>query len=172
MHLYVNKIVLLIDQMEEWKIIDKFPDYYISSYGRVKSLKWNKERILADRINGCGYKHVILLKDGIETTFRIHQLVANAFIPNINPKEKFIVDHIDRCRTNNNVTNLRWVNKSENILNSHRIFLPMYGITMYKGKLFKVQINVYRKMTYLGCFNTLLEAQNIRDKYLQTLGRK
>jgi len=158
--------------MEEWKIIDNFPDYYISTYGRVKSLKRNKERILADRINGCGYKHVILLKDGIETTFRIHQLVAIAFIPNINPKEKFLVDHIDRCRTNNNITNLRWVNRSENILNSYRIFLPMYGITMYKNKLFKVQMNVCRKMTYLGCYNTLLEAQNVRDEFLQTLGRK
>jgi len=158
--------------MEEWKIIDSFLDYQISNHGRVKSLKWGKERILSDRINGCGYKHVVLLKNGVETTFRIHQLVANTFIPNPDPQTKFLIDHIDRCRTNNNVTNLRWVNKSENILNSYRAFLPMYGITMCKNKKFKVQMNIYRKMTYLGCFDTLIEAQEARDRYLNTIGRK
>lgn len=158
--------------MEEWRIISDFPDYQISSYGRVKSLKWNKERILKDRINGCGYKHVVLLKDGIETTLRVHQLVAGAFIPNTQPQDKFLIDHIDRCTTNNNITNLRWVNRSENRLNSYQSILPMYGITMYKGKKFKVQMNVYRNMVYLGCFTTLEEAQNIRDNYLISIGRK
>ena len=43
---------------------------------------------------------------------------------------------------------------------------------MYKKKKFKVQMNIYRKMTYLGCFDTLNEAQQARDGYLNTIGRK
>ena len=45
----------------------------------------------------------------------VHRLVAETFIPN--PENKPFVDHIDRNPSNNDVTNLRWVTKQENMNN-------------------------------------------------------
>jgi len=158
--------------MEIWKKIEGFPDYEVSNSGKIKSFKRGKQRILKDRPDGCGYYQVILLKDGIEYSKKVHKLVATAFIPNDNAIEKFLVDHIDRCVTNNCVENLRWVNRSENRLNSYQKTLPMYGITMYKNKKFKVQLNVSKVMKYLGCYDTLEQAQCVRDNFLVSINRK
>ena len=50
---------------------------------------------------------------------KIHRLVAEAFIPN--PENKPYVDHIDTNRTNNDVTNLRWVTQEENMRNEQTL---------------------------------------------------
>jgi hypothetical protein len=151
--------------MEIWKQIEDYEDYEVSSYGRIKSKKHNKERILKDRADGSGYYQVVLLKDGIEKSFKVHKLAAKAFIPN-DDATKNIIDHIDRCRTNNNINNLRWVTKRENRLNSDVRLQPMYGIRNH-GIKYKVQMNIAGIITYLGCFETLEQAQNVRDNYLK-----
>lgn len=48
-------------------------------------------------------------------TYYIHRLVAETFIPN--PENKPAIDHIDRNRDNNDVSNLRWVTIKENAYN-------------------------------------------------------
>lgn len=149
--------------MEEWIKIKDYPDYEVSNHGHVRSLKYGKIRILKDRKDGCGYLQVILCKDRNQKSYKVHKLVATHFINN-NDDSKNVVDHIDRCITNNNVDNLRWVTKSQNGLNTNRHAAPMYGITMYKNK-YKVQMNINYKMTYLGCFTSLEEAQQKRDEW-------
>ena len=44
-----------------------------------------------------------------------HRLIANQFVPNPNNLEQ--VDHIDRDKRNNNVSNLRWVSNRQNCNN-------------------------------------------------------
>ena len=46
----------------------------------------------------------------------VHRAVAHLFIPNLD-KRRWVVDHIDRNKKNNNVKNLRWCTLSENSLN-------------------------------------------------------
>jgi len=59
-----------------------------------------------------GYKIISLWKNGIGKMFRIHRLVAAAFIPN--PENKPCIDHIDGDRANNHIDNLRWSNRKQN----------------------------------------------------------
>ena len=103
---------------EVWKPIEGFEDrYLISSFGRVKSLRYNrtnKERILRDG-DTRGYRFVILVKDKNKRVALVHRLVAEAFIPN--PNNLPCIDHIDGNKVNNNVSNLRWVTYKENSQN-------------------------------------------------------
>lgn len=53
--------------------------------------------------------------------FRIHRLVAEAFISKNTDKEQ--VNHIDGNKENNYATNLEWCSQSENMKHSYRIGL-------------------------------------------------
>lgn len=59
-----------------------------------------------------GYVRVKLNYGDRSKKFMVHRLVALAFIDNPNNKPQ--VDHIDRDRTNNHVSNLQWVTAKEN----------------------------------------------------------
>lgn len=102
-------------QIELWKRIECTQlEYYVSNFGNCKS----KYRILAPVKSGNGYLTVALGKNNPKT---IHRLVATAFIPNTDNKPQ--VNHIDGDKRNNNVSNLEWVNQSENMKHAYRIGL-------------------------------------------------
>lgn len=98
------------NNLEEWKQIEDFPMYEVSTEGRIKSHYSGK--ILKPQSNWNGYLMVNLYKDGKMTSKRIHRLVAIAFIPN--PDNLPCIDHISGCKTNNRASNLRWCTKKEN----------------------------------------------------------
>ena len=99
---------------EIWHDIDGYEGLYqISNKGRVKSLKWGKERILRPGIDGYGYCFIILCNDNVRKTFKLHRLVAQAFIPNLYNKPQ--VNHLDENKKNNCVDNLEWATAKENI---------------------------------------------------------
>lgn len=108
----------MINDMEIWKDIEGYPNYQVSSEGRVKSLNYNrtgKEKILKSRKKRNGYLEVTLCKDGKPKTFTVHRLVVQAFI--LNPENKPCIDHINTDCTDNRVENLRWVTQKENCNN-------------------------------------------------------
>lgn len=154
--------------METWKPIEDYKDYEVSDTGKIRSLKYGKQRILQDRPDGCGYLQVILCVEGKQVSHKVHKLVAKAFIPNMN--NNLHVDHIDRVVTNNHKDNLRWVTRSENMLNTYRHYRDTYSIRwLEKVKKYKVQINIQRKQNYLGCFETFEEAKKVRDEFISTV---
>lgn len=98
---------------EIWKDIKDFIGLYqVSNFGRVKSLKWGKERILKPRKLKCGYFAVILYKDGVTKSYFIHRLVAQAFLPNPNNLPQ--VNHKNENKTDNRVENLEWCDQKYN----------------------------------------------------------
>lgn len=105
---------------EVWKDIIGFEGYYqISNLGNVKSLerfvpRKVKERFLKPRIKK-DYYYVKLSKNGFSKHYPIYRLVAIAFIPN--PNNKPCIDHINGCKKDNSVYNLRWVTHKENTNN-------------------------------------------------------
>lgn len=98
--------------IEEWKPIPN-SIYLISNTGLVKDALTGILKIQYD--NGTGYKFVTIKIGNKFVNRYIHRLVAQAFIPNANNYSE--IDHIDTCRDNNNSTNLRWCNRSQNCNN-------------------------------------------------------
>lgn len=106
--------------MEQWRDIIGYEGLYqVSDLGRVKSLKFGKERVLVGRKNRGGYICVDLYKDRKGKTCTVHRLVAEAFIPN--PDNLPEVNHRDEDKTNNttfddgNGGNLEWCDNRYNI---------------------------------------------------------
>ena len=97
--------------MEEWKEVHGYPDYKISTMGRVMSYKWGKERLLECNPNKEGYRLVQLLKNGKRKTIAVHRQMGLTFLPNFYGLPE--VDHKDKNRQNNSLYNLHWVTKSE-----------------------------------------------------------
>ena len=107
---------------EVWK--DIYEEYQISNLGRIKSLKWGKERILTPRKNFKGYMQIHIRVNGKDKVIKVHRLVAEAFIPN--PDNKPQVNHIDGNKENNTSLNLEWCTNSENQLHAYKNGLQKY----------------------------------------------
>jgi hypothetical protein len=113
--------------MEVWKDIPQYEGIYqASSHGNIRTCegkitsnkrygtrRW-KSRILKGR--GDNYttgKRVSLWKDGQRKEWIVARLVAITFLGN--PPEGFTVNHKDGNRLNNNIDNLEWLSRGDNI---------------------------------------------------------
>lgn len=96
--------------LEKFKTIDGYSDYEISSWGRV--FRKSTGNFLTPYHHHKGYLRVDLMNGKGRKHFKVHRLVATAFIPN--PDGKPQVNHIDGNPANNSVTNLEWVTNAEN----------------------------------------------------------
>lgn len=102
--------------MEIWKDIKGYEGLYqISSLGRVKSLKFGKDKILKPTHTYNKYMRVDLCHHNKVKKHKVHRLVAEAFIPN--PEGKSEVNHINTIQTDNRVENLEWCTHKENMNN-------------------------------------------------------
>ena len=104
-----------MDMTEEeiWCPIKGYESLYeVSDQGRVKSLKFGKERILKPVRKLNGYLQIGLWKNGENKTYSIHRLVAKTFIPN--PDNLPEVNHKDENKTNNKSENLEWCDQKYN----------------------------------------------------------
>jgi len=102
-------------EKEEWKKIDGLEgQYMVSSYGRIWSVRYNREvRSYNNQKNDMGYLRIKLKGQG----YFIHRLVASAFLTN--NKKLPCVNHKDTIKINNNVSNLEWVTSSENAIHAY-----------------------------------------------------
>ena len=96
---------------ERWRDIEGFEGRYrISDHGRVFSLL--SKKLLNIYTNSHGYQCVYLYLDGHYKNFKVHRLVAVAFVPN--PLNLPQVNHKNEDKTYNYYTNLEWCSAAYN----------------------------------------------------------
>ena len=143
--------------MEIWKTIPGFEHYEVSNKGRVKSLKYGKERILKNSIDKDGYYRINLSNKGEkQKNFQVHKLVAMAFLNHKPCGYKIVVDHIDNNPLNNNVENLQLITNRENRIkdiNKNKTSSKYIGVCWHKkAKKWHSQIRINGKVKHLGYF--------------------
>lgn len=157
----------MTEQIIEWRKIDGYQNYSVSSAGVVRNDKTG--RILKPGKNKNGYFMVGLCKNGECKSLDIHRLVALHFISN--PENKRCVDHADGNPLNNKLENLRWATISENNINSKMQSRNKSGVRgVYLHKLtskWRALIRIDGVQTCVGYFTTLEEAATARRKAVQ-----
>ena len=118
---------------EEWRDIKGYEGLYqVSNYGRVKSFKYKKIKILKFGTTGKDkYFLIVLSNRNIKKYKTVHRLVAETFIPN--PNNYPCVNHKDCNKKNNKTDNLEWCTISYNSV--HAIKNEMINIEYIKSKL-------------------------------------
>jgi len=141
-----------------WLPIDNI--YSVSVDGQVKK----NGKIMKGAFDTLGYRQVSQhgrLK-------MVHRLVASRFLP-APTEDDCEIDHIDRDRSNNHASNLRWCSKSVNMLNrTHKI--PRTGekyIILYTlksgGIRYVLELNKNKPNHYKAYFKTFEEAVILRN---------
>ena len=125
-------------------------NYKVNKLGQVI----NKHgRLIKPHTGYNGYLGYNLVNNnGDRSFFSIHRLIGQHFIAN--PYNYPIIDHIDRNRTNNCISNLRWATYSMNSLNREKSYCNDIGknIIDYKNR-WRVQIRKDNNMLYDKSFS-------------------
>ncbi len=95
-----------------WKAVVGFPRYEVSSLGRFR------RKATGGILNGTaahnGYLHITLTRDGRVFTQIRHRLVALSFLGEPPTPLHVHVNHRNKIRNDNRVSNLEWSTRSEN----------------------------------------------------------
>lgn len=149
---------------EVWKSVPNYPNYEVSSFGRIKSLKrkgFPRDKILKKSFDKDGYHHVRLYRNKKGKMFTVHKLVTLAFIGKRNSGEQ--VNHLDGNKTNNHVTNLEYCTGIENMRHAYSMGLipSQKGITGGYVKLTREKVLKIRE-TYA---NGGISQEKLGEKY-------
>lgn len=122
--------------MERWLNINEFPNYDVSSDGRVRNNRTG--RILKPGITVYGYEIVVLSNEYGRKTKSVHRLVADAFYDGNH--DDYVVDHVDGNKRNNFIGNLEFCTSGENNLRAYRTGLkkPVRAINQPSNRKVRV----------------------------------
>jgi hypothetical protein len=143
--------------IEEWRKIDGYDNYEVSSLGRVRNVKKNKkEKILKGSPDCAGYIRVGLCNEIHQKSLKVHILVGKAFHPN--PENKKEINHLG-AKDDNRACMLEWATHQENCSHATK------NITKYK-KTAVHKINIETN-EIVKTYNTISDAK--KDGFSQSM---
>jgi len=128
-------------------------EYRVSNHGVVQRKAKNVWKPTGLSATAGGYFHIGGCKQGKRWNEYVHRLVAKLFIPNTNSLRE--VDHKDRDKSNNHVSNLRWASRKQNAENKMGLG---YYLVKKTGK-WAAQIKTNGKSEHLGTFDSEKDAR-------------
>ena len=155
--------------MEQVKPIPGHITYGATPDGRIFCLR--KETTIRPCIDACGYAWVWLTHKTGTTRYLVSHLVATTFIPNTENKPE--VDHIDRNRGNNEVSNLRWADDYDQAINrigwgKHRRYIYMENYGTYECWTLQIKNHKLQIKRRFDCrTHTLDQVIEVRNGMLQ-----
>ena len=143
----------------------------IVDWMKIKS-KSNEIDLNKLKLNQKLYKTISVQIKGLKPKgILIHQLIASAFLNYKFEGHNLVVDHIDNNPLNNNVNNLQVISQRENCsrLKSLKSGLPTGVSYSKKRNKYISQIQINKRIVYLGGYNTIEEASNAYQLKLKSL---
>ena len=162
--------------VEIWKPITDFPNYEVSSKGQVKSKYMNK--IMKQQTHCSGYLYISLSNnDRKNVSCKAHRLVAKEFIDN--PENKLTVDHIDKNKQNNCVSNLRWATMTEQNLHVNKdvkflksmSYRPIYRINNDTNEIIELYESISKAASWI-IENNLTTIKTINNNNISIISSK
>lgn len=160
---------------EIWKDVIGFDGIYkISSIGRVKSFKCNKEKFLKLQQAGSKnkkYYKVTLHHKKVNYEKYIHTLVAESFLNHKANGYNLVIDHINNDSFDNRIENLQIITQRENAYRTQDCYTSKYKGVSWSNKSNKwvshIWINPIKK--YLGLFENEYDAHIAYEKAVKEL---
>lgn len=168
---YIDKAIIEPDEsiIEQWKPVvlehNQHIKYEVSNSGKVRN-QLTGERVKTYKSHGYELFYYLDESKSKQTRSKnVHDLVANAFIPN--PNNYTVVNHIDGDKSNNIVSNLEWVESGMNVEHAYLQNLNR------KKKYSKEQIHAvcdmlaHRKISHVEIsYLTGVDRKTISDIYI------
>ena len=149
-----------------WKDISGYEGLYkVSNTGEIYSMRENKNLSLSkDRY---GYEQIILYKNGESKTYKVHRLVALAFIPNPDPIKYPIINHKDENKLNNNASNLEWCDYQYNNTYGNRLEKAKIAYKNFRNNMTEEEKLAYNKKISDGMKNMSEEEKCLQKQHTQ-----
>ncbi len=142
-----------LQEPEEWRAIPGYEGLYsISNLGRIRRDKGGvgcrAGRILVPVLTNWGYLRLSLWRNGAIRNFRVHRLVATAFLGPCPDGHE--INHLDGNKLNNRADNLEYCTSKQNKQHATKLGLAAKGNNYPNAKLSDALVKELRRRHAAG----------------------
>jgi hypothetical protein len=153
--------------MEIWKDIKDYEGIYqASNFGNLRSLNYKRSgkiQVLKPALDNKGYLRTALMKSGVLKTVKVHRVIAQTFIENLNNKPQ--VNHINGVKNDNTIVNLEWCDNTENQNHAIKLGLTKKRIRPLNELNKKIKISDEALLSIFEEFKNGASKRSLAKKY-------